>query len=216
MKRDVMRQKAIGPFAPKKAPSTETQISTSAGAGAASSANISTSTGAQSRDDETRLTRLQECLKADQVNPFIDSNEPDIIDRRDISAVLDQHIGPYQGSGVFGRKIGHSLKLGKFGVYSAPSSAASGAVSSVTSATMGAQRPGITGATSIGTSMSAAKRLMMPAQREGSVAPMARVWPASSNATSNQPNTAGTEGVNQQVAQDSVIGNAIALGRRPS
>ena len=197
MKRDVMRQKCLGPFASKKVPTT----------GEASSASSATTiAAAQSKSDEARLLRLQECLKADQVNPFIDANEPDVIDRRDIGAVLDQHIGPRQGSGLFSRRVGHSLKLAKFGVYSASSVTTSHGVSSTE------QRTAVTGSVSTAPSLSLARRLMVPLQQRPA-APAFRVWPVGSNpnTASNPalpPTTLTAEGTTSEaMAQDSTISN---------
>lgn len=211
MKRDVLRQKSIGPFAAKKTP-------------AAGDAPTTVSADAPLRDeDAARVSRLQECLKADQLSPFIDSNEPDIIDRRDISAVLDQHLGHRQSCGAFGRRVGHSLKLAKFGVFSATHTASASMARSHSTTTISATGPDsfrttvASAESGAAAPVSAVRRMMMPLQR-GSAMPAYKVWPVNPNTAT--PQAATTEGASdqqqQQASQDSVLGNAVALGQRPS
>jgi hypothetical protein len=203
MKRDVMRQKSLGLFAYKKVQTT--------GATGETTTDSSSAATILAKSEENRLLRQQECLKADQVNPFIDANEPDIIDRRDIGAVLDQHVGPRQGNGLFGRRVGHSLKLAKFGVYSAASSVIpSHGVSSSGMNAAGAeqlqqQRTSMTGSASMtaSSSMNIARRLMVPSQQRPVTVPTTvssgyRVWPIGSNVNPPRP-ASTTEGAMDQV-----------------
>lgn len=191
MKMKVARAKQIGPFVPKKSAGANTADSTTKTEGEESVAELI------AKEGEIRLSQQKQRLQADQMCPFLDANEPDAIDRRDICAVLEQHIGSRQGSGTFSRKVGRSLKLAKFGMFPSVAAATTTTAGNVTLP----PAPGLI------------RRHLPPSFQRTSIAAGFRVWPANPN-PANPGSSTKQPAAPPAPARDSVLGNAVAVSQR--